>query len=108
MLDQFLWGHSSRVCDISCSRLYGSYEALKGGNVADALTDFTGGITEGYILRGPNTDVPRNIVNILFKALDRQSLIGCGINVSHPVARLHITQIINSIYYPPTIKAGGI
>jgi hypothetical protein len=50
--------------------------------VADALTDFTGGITEGYILRGPNADVPRHIVNILFKALDRQSLIGCGINVS--------------------------
>ena len=21
MLDQFLWGHSSRVCDISCSKL---------------------------------------------------------------------------------------
>lgn len=50
--------------------------------MADALTDFTGGITEGYILRGPNADVPRHIVNILFKALDRQSLIGCGINVS--------------------------
>ena len=90
------------------SRLYGSYEALKGGNVADALTDFTGGITEGYILRGPNTDVPRNIVNILFKALDRQSLIGCGINVSHPVARLHITQKFSSVYYPPTIKVRGI
>jgi len=45
------------------------------------LTDFTGGITEGYIIRGPNSDVPRNIVNVLFKALDRQSLIGCGINV---------------------------
>ncbi|KAH3856513.1 calpain-9-like [Dreissena polymorpha] len=62
------------------AKLYGSYEALKGGNVADALTDFTGGITEGYILRGPNADVPRSIVNILFKSLDRQSLIGCGIN----------------------------
>ena len=22
MLDQFLWGHSSRVCDISCSSLF--------------------------------------------------------------------------------------
>ncbi|KAL3874801.1 hypothetical protein ACJMK2_037770 [Sinanodonta woodiana] len=62
------------------AKLYGSYEALKSGNVADALTDFTGGITEGYVLRGPNANVPRNIVNILFKALDRQSLIGCGIN----------------------------
>ncbi|XP_062585841.1 calpain-9-like [Saccostrea cucullata] len=62
------------------AKLYGSYEALKGGNVADALTDFTGGICEGYTLRGSNANVPRNIVNILFKALDRQSLIGCGIN----------------------------
>lgn len=62
------------------AKLYGSYEALKGGNVADALTDFTGGICEGYTLRGVNSNVPRNIVNILFKALDRQSLIGCGIN----------------------------
>lgn len=72
----------SALLEKAYAKLYGSYEALKGGNVADALTDFTGGITEGYILRGPNADVPRNIVNILFKALDRQSLIGCGINVS--------------------------
>lgn len=69
----------SLTCDC---RLYGSYEALKGGNVADALTDFTGGICEGYTLRGVNSNVPRNIVNILFKALDRLSLIGCGISVS--------------------------
>lgn len=62
-------------------RLNGSYEALKAGNVGDALTDFTGGICESYILRGPKANVPPNIVNILFKALDRQSLIGCGINV---------------------------
>ncbi|XP_078313681.1 calpain-9-like isoform X1 [Crassostrea virginica] len=62
------------------AKLYGSYEALKGGNVADALTDFTGGICEGYTLRGVNSNVPRNIVNILFKALDRLSLIGCGIS----------------------------
>lgn len=50
--------------------------------MADALTDFTGGICEGYTLRGVNSNVPRNIVNILFKALDRLSLIGCGISVS--------------------------
>ena len=25
MLDQFLWGHSSRVCDISCSHIRNKY-----------------------------------------------------------------------------------
>lgn len=79
--------------NVFLSRLYGSYEALKGGNVADALIDFTGGICEGYTLRGVNSNVPRNIVNILFKALDRQSLIGCGINVS-----LDKTPLVDLMY----------
>ena len=66
----------------TCFRLYGSYEALKSGNVGDALTDFSGGVSEYYTIRGKNVNYPKNLVNILFKALDRQSLIGCGINVS--------------------------
>ena len=37
MRDQFLWGHSSRVCDISCSMLQGmeemSLEQFKNGGV---------------------------------------------------------------------------
>ncbi|RUS84592.1 hypothetical protein EGW08_007619 [Elysia chlorotica] len=62
------------------AKLYGSYEALKGGQVIDALTDLTGGVTEHYTLRGEHANVPENIVNILFKALERLSLIGAGIN----------------------------
>ena len=61
-------------------RLYGSYEALKGGHVADSLTDFTGGLTETYKLKSGK--VPRNIINIMFKALERQSVIGAGIQVN--------------------------
>lgn len=64
------------------AKLYGSYEALKSGNVGDALTDFTGGVSEYYVLRGQKANYPKSLVNILFKALDRQSLIGCGINPS--------------------------
>lgn len=63
-------------------RLYGSYEALKGGHMKDSLTDLTGGITESYTLRGEKSNYPRNIVTILFKALERGALIGCGIDVS--------------------------
>ena len=49
--------------------------------MSDALTDLTGGLTESYFLQGTPA-VPRNIINIMFKALERQSLIGCGIQVS--------------------------
>ena len=48
----------------------------------DSLTDLTGGVTEHYKLRGEHANVPHNIVNILFKALERLSLIGAGILVS--------------------------
>lgn len=68
------WG---ALVEKAYAKLCGSYEALKGGHVADALTDFTGGMTETYQLR--SNRVPRNIVNIMFKALERQSVIGAGI-----------------------------
>lgn len=79
-------------------RLYGSYEALKGGNMADSLTDFTGGLTESYVIRGKHANMPRNIVNILFKALDRNALIGCGIDVSR-----HIVHLCSTFYCPQAL-----
>lgn len=48
----------------------------------DALTDLTGGVTEEYIIRGPRSNLPGNIVNILFKAIEHLALIGCSISVS--------------------------
>ncbi|XP_064621710.1 calpain-9-like isoform X2 [Lineus longissimus] len=72
------WG---ALIEKAYAKLFGSYEAIKGGQIADALTDFTGGLTESYLLTRPNT-IPRNIVNIMFKALERQSVIGAGINAT--------------------------
>lgn len=69
----------SSLMEKAYAKLYGSYEALKGGQMMDALTDLTGGVTEHYTLRGEHANVPHNIVNILFKALERLSLIGAGI-----------------------------
>lgn len=60
-----------------CPRLHGSYEALKGGNTLEAMEDFTGGVTEFYEIK----DAPKEMYNIMKKALDRGSLMGSSIDV---------------------------
>lgn len=61
------------------SRLFGCYEALKGGNTAEAMEDFTGGITESVDFR---KKVPEDLHMWMSQALSRGSLLGCGIDVS--------------------------
>ena len=63
----------------SVHRLFGSYEALKGGSSSEAMEDFTGGITEVYDLR---QNLPSNFYDIMAKSLKRKSLMGCSIDVS--------------------------
>lgn len=60
-------------------RLNGSYESLSGGLTSEALTDFTGGMAERYELK---SKAPRDLFQIMFKALRKGSLMGCSIDVS--------------------------
>lgn len=77
------------VCgnDFLCvfSRMSGCYEALDGGNTADALVDFTGGVSEPMDLMENGFKEDEEKRNELFervlKVHDRGGLISCSIRV---------------------------
>ncbi|KAK2843395.1 hypothetical protein Q7C36_011610 [Tachysurus vachellii] len=82
------------------AKLHGSYEALKGGNTAEGMEDFTGGVTEFYEMK----EAPKELYKIMKKALDRGSLMGCSIDALVP-ARLEtrtVTGLVKGHAYSVT------
>lgn len=57
--------------------MLGSYDAMRGGNSAEAMEDFTGGLTEVIDL---GSRAPTNLFDILEKVHLRDSLMACSID----------------------------
>ncbi|XP_036404357.1 calpain-5-like [Megalops cyprinoides] len=73
----------SALLEKAYAKLNGCYEALEGGNTAEALVDFTGGVSEPLSLdRGVLTmhpDQRKALFQTLARAHSRQALITCSI-----------------------------
>ncbi|XP_078056899.1 calpain-5 [Mustelus asterias] len=87
---RLIFCHSDDSREFWCSllekayaKLNGCYEALDGGNTADALVDFTGGISEPVALDKENyssdLEQRKRLFQNLLKAHSRSSLISCSI-----------------------------
>lgn len=75
----------SSLVEKAYAKLNGCYEHLDGGNLAEALQDFTGGICE--IVRNESQeylhpDKLENLFEIMKKAYERSALMACAINVN--------------------------
>ncbi|XP_055762396.1 calpain-9-like [Salvelinus fontinalis] len=68
----------SALLEKAYAKLNGSYESLKGGSTLEAMEDFTGGVGETYETKSAPTD----FFNIMKKAYDRGSMMGCSIDIT--------------------------
>uniref|UniRef100_A0A3Q3RIV6 Calpain-5-like n=1 Tax=Mastacembelus armatus TaxID=205130 RepID=A0A3Q3RIV6_9TELE len=75
----------SALLEKAYAKLNGCYEALEGGNTAEALIDFTGGVSEPLSLDREtlslHSDQRRAFFQTLAKAHERKALITCYIRV---------------------------
>jgi len=67
-------------------RLYGCYEALDGGELSEALEDFTGGVAENYDISAENYLENENKKEAFFRWMDYSLETGSLICVAIPVS----------------------
>ncbi|XP_069174345.1 calpain-B-like isoform X1 [Procambarus clarkii] len=87
---QLVFMHSKTKNEFWCAllekayaKMYGGYEALRGGNINESMVDLTGGVVEMVDLHNP----PPKLFSLLWKAYRRGALIGCAIEPNNPAVQ---------------------
>ncbi len=85
--------------NFSFFRLNGCYEALEGGNTAEALIDFTGGVSEPLSLNQEkliqHADQRKTLFQTLAHAHSHKALITCSIRVRKKEQKLIFFNSVN-------------
>uniref|UniRef100_A0A669EF41 Calpain-2 catalytic subunit n=1 Tax=Oreochromis niloticus TaxID=8128 RepID=A0A669EF41_ORENI len=79
----------SALLEKAYAKVYGSYEALTGGNTIEGFEDFTGGIAETYNLK----EAPANLFHVIQRALSLGSLMGCSIDITSACETEAVTSL---------------
>lgn len=81
------WEFWPALLEKAYAKFYGSYGAIEGGHASEAMTDFTGGVIERYVLRR----APANLFTIILKGHERGSLVSVAVNRTE-----HLTEFKRS------------
>uniref|UniRef100_A0A673BEG6 calpain-2 n=1 Tax=Sphaeramia orbicularis TaxID=375764 RepID=A0A673BEG6_9TELE len=79
----------SALLEKAYAKVCGCYEALTGGNTIEGFEDFTGGIAEIYCL----DKAPPQLFQIIKKALNLGSLLGCSIDINSSYESEAVTSL---------------
>uniref|UniRef100_A0A1I7TDS4 Calpain catalytic domain-containing protein n=1 Tax=Caenorhabditis tropicalis TaxID=1561998 RepID=A0A1I7TDS4_9PELO len=79
----------SALLEKAYAKLYGGYENLDGGTTAEALEDFTGGLTEFFDLEKADK---ATTLAMLVRGMQMGSLFGCSIDADENVKEAQLTN----------------
>jgi calpain len=90
----------SALLEKAYAKLYGSYEALKGGSTAEALEDFTGGLIEYFEVKEISKE---QLLAVLVRGFQMGSLFGCSIDADPNVTEARMeTGLVRGHAYSVT------
>lgn len=102
----------SALLEKAYAKLYGSYEALKGGTTCEAMVDFSGGCSEIFDLNSIEIE-PSQFFNMMLNNYRRSSMMACSISADPNIVEgmtVHLNLILiekqNNLYLKKDVFFG--